>query len=167
MVDRGGTFCDCIGIVDGKPDIVIKLLSVDPSNYDDAPTEGIRRILETATGKPHPRGMPLDSSQISLIRMGTTIATNALLERKGERSALLITKGFGDSLEIGHQSRPNLFELNIRKPSVLYEKCIEIDERVAVEHAYAEDAHVGSLTDGVGGEKIRILKPLGEFQCSS
>lgn len=76
----------------------MKLLSEDPSNYADAPTEGIRRVLERETGVPHPRGVPVDTSRIESIRMGTTVATNALLERKGERMALVITKGFRDLL---------------------------------------------------------------------
>ena len=77
---------------------VVKLLSEDPSNYSDAPTEGIRRVLEDATGVPHPRGHPIDTSRIESIRMGTTVATNALLERKGEPMALVISAGFKDLL---------------------------------------------------------------------
>ena len=95
--------------------------------------------------------------------MGTTIATNALLERKGARSALLITKGFRDALQIGHQSRPRLFDLNIKKPDVLYEECEEIDERVTVDQGAAEDENVGTVVEGLGGNKVRILKPLGKF----
>ncbi|KAJ9397496.1 hypothetical protein DTO282F9_5501 [Paecilomyces variotii] len=146
-IDRGGTFCDCIGIVSGKEDIVVKLLSVDPTNYDDAPTEGIRRILEIATAS---------------IRMGTTVATNALLERKGERSALLITKGFGELLKIGHQTRPKLFDLDIKKPDVLYAKSIEIDERVTIDVPLAEDKDAGTTVHGLSGDVVRILKPLNE-----
>lgn len=71
----------------------LKLLSEDPSNYSDAPREGIRRILQDVTGTPHPRDVPLDTSRLASIRMGTTVATNALLERKGERTALLVTAG--------------------------------------------------------------------------
>ena len=100
ILDRGGTFTDCLGIVDGrKNDIVVKLLSQDPANYADASIEGIRRILEQATGKSFPRNQPLNTSDFSSvsIRMGTTVATNALLERKGERVALLITSGFKDA----------------------------------------------------------------------
>ncbi|CZR58696.1 related to 5-oxoprolinase [Phialocephala subalpina] len=161
-IDRGGTFCDCIGVIPGQEDVVIKLLSVDPANYDDAPTAGIRRILEIATGTTIPRGVKLDASLISSIRMGTTVATNALLERKGERCALLITKGFGQLLEIGHQTRPQLFDLNIRKPDVLYSKSVEIDERVTVDSVLAEDKHIGRVVQGLSGDPIRILKPLDE-----
>ncbi|XDG06222.1 hypothetical protein ABKA04_005837 [Annulohypoxylon sp. FPYF3050] len=135
FIDRGGTFTDCVGIpqIGGGDDIVIKLLSVDPGNYEDAPTEGIRRILETFTGRAHPRNAKLNSDRIGVIRMGTTVATNALLERKGERSALLITEGFRDALEIGYQARPKLFELAINKPDVLYSEVVEVEERVTME----------------------------------
>ena len=125
-----------MGIVEGREDdIVVKLLSQDPSNYADAPIEGIRRILEQATGKSIPRSEKLSTGDFSSvsIRMGTTVATNALLERKGDRVALLITKGFKDALQIGNQSRPHLFDLNIRRPDVLYEDVVEVDERVTIE----------------------------------
>lgn len=90
---------------------VLKLLSEDPANYADAPTEGIRRILEQEGGVLLPRDRPLDTSRIASIRMGTTVATNALLERRGERVALLVTRGFRDLLHIGTQARPDLFDL--------------------------------------------------------
>lgn len=125
--DRGGTFTDCLGIIEGrKDDIVVKLLSQDPSNYDDAPREGIRRILEQATGKSFPRSDKLSTNDFSSFsfRMGTTVATNALVERKGDPIALLVTKGFRDALHIGNQSRPNLFTLNIQRPDVLYEQVV-------------------------------------------
>ena len=79
-------------------DVALKLLSEDPDNYADAPTEGIRRVLEAERGVPLPRGVPIDTSHIESIRMGTTVATNALLERNGERMALVITSGFRDLL---------------------------------------------------------------------
>lgn len=79
-------------------------------------TTGIRRILEVYLGKDIPRGTPLPKNSIDSIRMGTTVATNALLERKGTRHAFLVTKGFKDLIEIGYQSRPRLFDLNISKP---------------------------------------------------
>ncbi|RKO95387.1 Hydantoinaseoxoprolinase, partial [Caulochytrium protostelioides] len=97
-LDRGGTFLDGLVFEDATERGVIKILSVDPKNYPDAPTEGIRRLLELATGESHPRGQPIDTRRIKAIRMGTTVATNALLERKGERHALLVTKGFRDLL---------------------------------------------------------------------
>jgi 5-oxoprolinase (ATP-hydrolysing) len=139
-VDRGGTFTDCIGFVpnhiqppgvaksDGFRTIVVKLLSNNTA-YKDAPREGIRRILELATGEPHPRNAPLDTSRLELIRMGTTVATNALLERKGERCALLITEGFKDLLHIGNQTRPDIFDISIASNAVLYETVVQIPER--------------------------------------
>ncbi|KAK8206535.1 hypothetical protein M8818_004368 [Zalaria obscura] len=173
-IDRGGTFTDCVGNPGtGKmeDDVLIKLLSVDPSNYDDAPLEGIRRLLSRFTGKEIPRGQPLDTSKIESIRMGTTVATNALLERKGEDIAMVVTKGFKDCLEIGNQSRPNIFDLAIRKPDVLYKQVVEIDERVTLED-YAEDpertdtpaptieeaGENADLVKGLSGEAVRILK---------
>ena len=151
-----------------QDDIIIKLLSEDPSNYDDAPLEGIRRLLSKFTGKEVRRGEPLDTSKIESIRMGTTVATNALLERKGERIAMIVTKGFKDCLEIGNQSRPKIFDLAIRKPDVLYEKVIEIDERVTLED-YAEDPerHTTEISEssvkeglvrGLSSEAVRIIK---------
>ena len=112
-IDRGGTFTDIyceIDIYNGLEVIktdkqVVKLLSEDPANYSDAPTEGIRRLLQSETGLEHPRSQPVDTSRIECIRMGTTVATNALLERKGERVALVTTKGFKDLQIIGNQSR--------------------------------------------------------------
>ena len=153
-----------------EDNIVIKLLSEDPSNYEDAPLEGIRRIMSKFLNKEIPRGEPLDTSKIESIRMGTTVATNALLERKGERIALVVTKGFKDCLEIGNQSRPKIFDLAIRKPDVLYEKVVEIDERVTLED-YAEDPERNitkvesgksdgdkGLVKGLSSEAVRILQ---------
>jgi len=171
-IDRGGTFTDCVGNHNGK-DIVIKLLSEDPANYSDAPLEGIRRIMSHFLGDDIPRGQALDTSRIDSIRMGTTVATNALLERKGEKIALVVTRGFGDCLVIGNQSRPKIFDLAIRKPEVLYSSVVEVDERVTLED-YAEDpertvskthAKVGSpeareaeLVMGLSGEAVRVLR---------
>lgn len=167
-----------MGIVEGRDDdIVVKLLSQDPQNYEDAPIEGIRRILEQATGKPYPRDQKLNISGFSefSIRMGTTVATNALLERKGERVALVITKGFADSLRIGNQSRPDLFALEIVRPDVLYQDVVEIDERVTIEdyqqNPFRDDDKIAAaletdpdLVKGLSGEVIRILKKIDEDQ---
>lgn len=160
---------DCLGIVPGKPDILVKLLSNDPSNYKDAPTEGIRRILEAATGKTIPRGQQIETSGIEAIKMGTTVATNALLERASTPCALVVTRGFRDLLRIGDQTRPKLFDLNIRRPETLFKDVLEVDERITL-HDSSEDA--SSLSDpqrdslglktGIGGEAIRIMQPLGE-----
>lgn len=166
-IDRGGTFTDCVGSYKGE-DVVIKLLSEDPANYDDAPLEGIRRIVSHFLGTEIPRGQALDTSRIDSIRMGTTVATNALLERKGERIALVVTRGFRDCLVIGNQSRPRIFDLAIRKPDVLYERVVEVAERVTLED-YAEDperrvtrveeaARTEDLVMGLSGEAVRILE---------
>ncbi|TPX35072.1 hypothetical protein SmJEL517_g02480 [Synchytrium microbalum] len=169
-----GTFTDCIGLVPdenahGKQRaVVVKLLSVDPNNYSDAPREGIRRILEIATGKPHPRDKPVDTSAIELIRMGTTVATNALLERKGERCALFITRGFKDLLHIGNQSRPKIFDLAILAPDVLYEQVVEVDERVTLVGFSSTAAGMNvkipkndmSYIKGVTGEWVHVIEPL-------
>lgn len=172
-IDRGGTFTDCVGTRPGREDVVIKLLSEDPSNYADAPLEGIRRIVSHFSGTDIPRGQALDTSQIDSIRMGTTVATNALLERKGERIALVVTKGFGDCLVIGNQSRPRIFDLAIRKPEVLYSSVVEVEERVTLED-YAEDpertvtkvdvragtaeAETAEVVMGLSGEAVRVLR---------
>ncbi|CAM9536473.1 unnamed protein product [Pylaiella littoralis] len=133
-IDRGGTFTDVYAEVPGPKGFrVLKLLSEDPHNYPDAPREGVRRILEEETGVPHPRDQPLDTSRIDYIRMGTTVATNALLERQGEPCALVITKGFRDLLYIGNQSRPNIFDLEIRRPELLYKAVVEVDERIVLD----------------------------------
>lgn len=165
-IDRGGTFTDVWASIPGRvDDLILKLLSVDPQNYPDAPTEGIRRVLEIGTGERIPRGEHLDLSLVSNIRMGTTVATNALLERKGERSALLITKGFRDLLSIGNQARPDIFDLTVAKAGVLYDMVIEVDERVTLE-GFTEDPDKRTidvdsdpaLVRGVSGEVVRVLR---------
>lgn len=124
-VDRGGTFTD---IVARKPDGSLqthKLLSENPERYKDAAVQGIRDLLGLSPDAPIPSGT------IDAVKMGTTVATNALLERKGDRTLLLITRGLGDLLRIGYQNRPKLFDLNIVLPELLYEQAIEVNERVA------------------------------------
>ncbi|KAF0711776.1 Aste57867_5034 [Aphanomyces stellatus] len=159
-IDRGGTFTDVyaeMGTADGDVQVkVIKLLSEDPSNYPDAPREGIRRILEEFTGIPHPRNKPVDTSRLEYIRMGTTVATNALLERNGERTALVITKGFKDLLYIGNQSRPKIFDLEITSPDMLYEEVVEVDERVQL--VGDADRKSGDVR-GISGDYVRVLQP--------
>ncbi|KAJ5679955.1 hypothetical protein N7462_008199 [Penicillium macrosclerotiorum] len=161
-IDRGGTFTDVHAIVPGRSDIILKLLSVDPSHYQDAPTEGIRQILELATGEPHPRGQPLKLDRIGCLRMGTTVATNALLERKGARSVLLTTKGFRDLLKIGDQSRPAIFDLSMARPGVLPEGVVEVDERVVPCHFLSDkDCFPNSrIVEGITGEKFRVVREL-------
>ncbi|MGV7220081.1 MAG: hydantoinase B/oxoprolinase family protein [Nitrospinales bacterium] len=157
FIDRGGTFTDVYAEIPGEPGYrVIKLLSEDPENYPDAPLEGIRRVIEDVTGVSQPSER-FDSSQVDSIRMGTTIATNALLERKGSPFALMITKGFGDLLKIGKQNRPDLFDLNIRKPTQLYETVVEVDERVRVLSPHEKPVN-NSFQKGVSGDYIEILR---------
>ena len=123
-IDRGGTFTD---IVARKPDgtiLVDKLLSENFSMYKDAAIAGIKRILNLKNEDKIP------TDQIASVKMGTTVATNALLERKGDRTLLLITKGFGDLLRIGYQNRPLLFDLNIQLPELLYDRVVEVSERL-------------------------------------
>ena len=171
-IDRGGTFTDVVAIVPGGNDIVLKLLSVDPDNYEDAPTEGIRRVLEQTSGSRIARGTKLVLDNVASIRMGTTIATNALLERQGERTALVTTKGFKDLLRIGNQARPQIFDLSCAKPDVLFEKVVEIEERVTLE-GYAEDPErkkieLGeNLVRGATGEVVRILKKIDHEEVQS
>jgi 5-oxoprolinase (ATP-hydrolysing) len=122
-IDRGGTFTD---IVARRPDgglVTHKLLSENPERYDDAALAGIRAVLGT------PRGEPLPVERIAALKMGTTVATNALLERKGEPTALFITRGFRDQLKIGYQNRPRIFAREIVLPEPLYRAVYEVDER--------------------------------------
>ncbi|KAL1886938.1 hypothetical protein Cpir12675_006834 [Ceratocystis pirilliformis] len=172
-IDRGGTFTDVHASIPGRDDVILKLLSVDPANYKDAPTEGIRRILEIASGQSLPRGQPLDLRLVDRIRMGTTVGTNALLERKGARSALFITKGFKDLLRIGTQSRPRIFDLTVKLPELLYQSVVEVDERITLE-GFTEDPYPPSintagdpqLVQGQTGEIVRILKSPDPSQIS-
>ncbi|KAL4592674.1 hypothetical protein LXL04_005677 [Taraxacum kok-saghyz] len=162
-IDRGGTFTDVYAEIPGQPEgKVMKLLSVDPSNYEDAPVEGIRRILEDFTGNKIPRTSKLPTDNIEWIRMGTTVATNALLERKGERIALCVTKGFRDLLQIGNQARPNIFDLTVSKPSNLYEEVIEVDERIQLVLENEKESHESNIVTGISGEKVRIMKQVNE-----
>ncbi len=126
-VDRGGTFTDLVG---RRPDgslVTHKLLSENPEQYRDAAVQGVRDLLDIGKGEPIPAGT------IDAVKMGTTVATNALLERKGDRTLLLITEGLGDLLRIGHQARPTLFDLHIVLPELLYERAVEVKERLDAE----------------------------------
>lgn len=156
-IDRGGTFTDVYAEVPGDPGVrVVKLLSEDPDHYADAPVEGIRRVLEEVLGTSLPKE-GFDASAVEWVRMGTTVATNALLERKGVRTALVTTRGFGDALAIGKQNRPALFDLAIRKPEPLYHAVLEIDERVRV----LKPDEAACLPDAIpcrSGDAVRILK---------
>ena len=125
-IDRGGTFTDIIGRNPAGKIITHKLLSENARQYPDAAIQGIRDLLRLKVGDV----IPIDN--IESIKMGTTVATNALLERKGENTLLAITSGFADILRIGYQQRPKLFSLDINLPDMLYSKIIEIEERVDV-----------------------------------
>jgi 5-oxoprolinase (ATP-hydrolysing) len=120
-IDRGGTFTDVVARSANGRLRIEKLLSENPGQYEDAALEAIRRVLSEEGGT------------VEEVRMGTTVATNALLERKGERLALAITRGFGDALRIGYQARPDIFARHIVLPTMLYERVVEIDERVSVD----------------------------------
>jgi 5-oxoprolinase (ATP-hydrolysing) len=123
-IDRGGTFTD---IVAKRPDgrlLTSKLLSENPEQYADAAVEGIRRLLGLAPGQ------AIDAAKVEVVKMGTTVATNALLERKGEAVLLVVTEGFADSLRIAYQNRPKLFERRIVLPELLYKNVVEVAERL-------------------------------------
>ena len=140
-IDRGGTFTD---IVARRPDGTLathKLLSENPERYSDAAIAGIRELLGVNAGAAVP------AQDVEAVKMGTTVATNALLERKGERTLLVITRGFGDALRIAYQNRPKLFVRRIVLPALLYERVIEVDERI-----------------GAHGETVRELDLAGAGQ---
>ncbi|BAY82801.1 hydantoinase/oxoprolinase [Calothrix parasitica NIES-267] len=145
FADRGGTFTDIVAVTDNQSTInqlanhpqrflivplpnqqwviVYKLLSENPEQYQDAAIQGVRDILGISSNQPIP------TEEIEVVKMGTTVATNALLERKGDRVLLVITKGFKDALRIGYQNRPDIFARHIVLPSMLYEQVIEVNER--------------------------------------
>lgn len=209
-VDRGGTFTDIYASIprsswpspseelignatiipassddDDRVQVNLKLLSVDPHNYSDAPAEGIRRIMSMIRGRALPRDEKIDTTGVDFVRMGTTVATNALLERKGVPFGLLVTRGFKDLLEVGDQKRPDLFDLSIsNKAKMLYDRdhVIEVDERVTPE-GYTYDPLAKSAQDllalastrdepgevvvGVNGQAVRVLEPLDEAKLRS
>ncbi|WP_163755411.1 hydantoinase B/oxoprolinase family protein [Mycobacterium botniense] len=138
-IDRGGTFTD---IVARRPDgqlVTLKLLSDNPSRYADAAVAGIRALLGLAADQPIP------VERIDAVRMGTTVATNALLERKGARTLLVITRGFGDALRIGYQNRPHIFSRRIILPDLLYERVVEVDERITADGTVLRPPDLGRL----------------------
>src|SRR5215469_16624611 len=138
-IDRGGTFTDVIG---RRPDgalVAHKLLSDNPEAYGDAAVQGIRNLIGVKPGEPITRGI------IGSVKMGTTVATNALLERKGERTLLLITKGFRDALKIGYQARPKIFARHIIKPQMLYERVVEVDERVRADGTVEKEPDLAAV----------------------
>jgi 5-oxoprolinase (ATP-hydrolysing) len=126
-IDRGGTFTDIVAKRPGGQLVIHKLLSENPDRYTDAPVQGIREIMGI------PGDAPIPSDQIAVVKMGTTVATNALLERKGDSTVLIITKGFRDALRIAYQNRPDIFARQIILPEMLYEKVIEVEERYSAQ----------------------------------
>jgi 5-oxoprolinase (ATP-hydrolysing) len=139
-IDRGGTFTDVIGRAPSGSLHTLKLLSENSAQYDDAAVEGMRRLLSL------PRGAPITPAQVSCVKMGTTVATNALLERKGERTLLIITRGFRDALRIATQARPRLFDRRIVLPEMLYERVVEARERVGAHGETIEALDTALLT---------------------
>ncbi|HEV7820072.1 MAG TPA: hydantoinase/oxoprolinase N-terminal domain-containing protein, partial [Burkholderiales bacterium] len=139
-IDRGGTFTD---VVARKPDgtlVTHKLLSENPGRYRDAAIAGIRHLLGIASDEHIP------GDRIDAVKMGTTVATNALLERKGERTALFITRGFRDALRIAYQNRPRIFDRHIVLPELLYSRVVEVAERTGAR---------GDVIDALDAEKTR------------
>src|SRR6185503_6340599 len=158
-IDSGGTFTD---IVARRPDgalLTHKLLSENPERYDDAAIAGIRELLGVAPGA----ALPVE--RIEAVKMGTTVATNALLERKGDRTAFVTTRGFADSLRIAYQHRPKLFVRHVELPSMLYEEVVEIDERIGphgevvkpLDLARAEAALLGAFDRGIRACAIVLM----------
>jgi 5-oxoprolinase (ATP-hydrolysing) len=142
-IDRGGTFTDIVG---RRPDgalVAHKLLSENPEAYADAAVQGIRDLLGLAPGEPIPPG------KIGAVKMGTTVATNALLERKGERTLLVTTKGFRDALKIGYQARPKIFARHIVKPDMLFDEVLEVDERVRADGTVERAPDVAAVRAGL------------------
>jgi 5-oxoprolinase (ATP-hydrolysing) len=138
-IDRGGTFTDVIA---RRPDGTLttrKLLSDNPELYGDAAVQGIRDLLGLAPGE------PIASGVIGAVKMGTTVTTNALLERRGERTLLLATRGFRDALKIGYQARPKIFARHIIKPDMLYERVLEVDERVRADGTVEQEPDLAAL----------------------
>jgi 5-oxoprolinase (ATP-hydrolysing) len=158
-IDRGGTFTDVVG---KRPDgqlITEKLLSHDPGRYRDAAVAGIRRLLGTGPGQPVP------ADRIDVVKMGTTVATNALLERTGEPTVLVTTAGFRDALRIAYQNRPRLFDRHIVLPEALYERVVEVPERVGahgqavqpVDLRTTEELLRAAHRDGIRSAAIALL----------
>mmetsp|Transcript_21820 Transcript_21820/g.33555 ORF Transcript_21820/g.33555 Transcript_21820/m.33555 type:complete len:207 (-) Transcript_21820:3373-3993(-) len=165
-IDRGGTFTDVYAEVpqscfDPRPR-VIKLLSEDPEKYDNAPVEGIRRVMSEALGIEIARSKKLDSSMIEWIRMGTTVATNGLLEREGTNFVLVTSSGCADCLEIGNQARSDIFDIKCSKLPPLYSHVIEAKERVRLCSSAELRPEFEQDKAIYGGEIVEIIQPLDE-----
>src|SRR5271156_364016 len=142
-IDRGGTFTDIVGYAPDGRLHTHKLLSENPLQYADAAVEGIRRLLGLAPGE------PITAQRVACVKMGTTVATNALLERKGERTLLVMTRGFRDALRIATQARPRLFDRHIVLPELLYERVIEAAERMSAGGEIVEPLDQAALRAGL------------------
>ncbi len=140
FIDRGGTFTDIVARAPDGRLVTRKLLSENPESYADAAIAGIADLLGVA------RAQPLPSERIGSVRMGTTVATNALLERKGDPVLLIVSQGFRDALEIGYQARPKIFARKIEKPSMLYARVIEVPERVRADGTIEVPLDVATIT---------------------
>ena len=154
-VDRGGTFTDVVGCAPDGALHTLKLLSENPQHYRDAAVEGIRRLLGLSAGA------LISPVRVECVKMGTTVATNALLERRGERTVLVTTRGFRDALRIATQARPRLFERRIVLPELLYERVIEADERVD-----AGGGLILALDRAALGEQLRAAYAAGVRACA-
>ncbi|MFY9685206.1 MAG: hydantoinase B/oxoprolinase family protein [Pseudolabrys sp.] len=153
-IDRGGTFTDVVG---RRPDGTLaahKLLSENPEAYTDAAVQGIRDLLSLKAGDAIPAGC------VGAVKMGTTVATNALLERKGERTALLVTRGFRDALKIGYQARPKIFARHIIKPDMLYERVVEIDERMRADGTVEREPDLAAVRADLEAVKVDGIKAI-------
>ncbi len=158
-IDRGGTFTDIVARAPDGGLSTHKLLSENPGRYRDAAIAGIKAVLGVAPGEPVPPGL------VDQVKMGTTVATNALLERKGERTLLVVNRGFGDLLRIGNQARPRLFDLHVTLPTLLYERVAELPGRVGIDggevEALDEDAaraaFAAARADGIAACAIALI----------
>jgi 5-oxoprolinase (ATP-hydrolysing) len=158
-VDRGGTFTDIVARDPSGALSAHKLLSENPERYRDAAVAGIRGVLGLADGAPIPPGL------IDAVKMGTTVATNALLERRGDRTLLVVGRGFADALRIGNQARPRLFDLEVKLPTLLHERVVEIGGRVdvdgteieALDEAAARAAFAAAVADGIHACAIVLM----------
>ena len=169
-IDRGGTFTDIYAELPDDSSKVYKLLSRDPNNYEDAPREGIRRIMRDFYLKNNidfpcnddQKNNKIPTKEIESIRMGTTVATNALLEREGSKFIFVTSKGLSDVLQIGNQTRSFIFDLQMRKPAPLYTKAIEINERVRIATDKKKAFENSELKETSTGEFIEILERVNE-----
>src|SRR3954452_14836358 len=158
-IDRGGTFTDVVGRRPGGTLTAHKLLSENPEAYRDAAVQGIRDLLGLKKSDAIPAG------RIGAVKMGTTVATNALLERKGDRTLLVTTKGFRDALRVGYQNRPKIFAKHIIKPEMLFERVVEVDERVLADGTVEKTPNLGAvrrdleeeLSDGIKAVAIVFM----------